>query len=539
MKVNFLGAAQTVTGSCYIIETGGVRFGIDCGMHQGNKEIEKRNRETDLYDPAHIDFFLLTHAHIDHSGLLPRIVASGFKGPVYCTEPTAKLMDIMLQDSAHIQEMEAEWENVKLRRKGQNNNGGVKALYTQADAIEATKLFQAVRYNESFSPTPGVKVTYRDAGHILGSAFLEVEVSEEDDAVTRCVFSGDLGRHKQLLLGDPDVPQTRPDCLFVESTYGNRNHKELGPSLDEFFDAITYCHKSGGKVVIPAFAVERTQEILYILTVLYREGRLPKNMPIFVDSPLAIRATQIFRQFPSYFQDHIVEMFKSDGEIDLPDVRFTLTTEESQQINAYEGSCIIISASGMCNAGRIKHHLKHNIWNKKCAVVFVGYQGAGTPGRKIVDGAKTIRILGEDLGINAKIYTIGGFSAHAGQSQILDWIGKFAHKDLQIVLVHGEEAAQKTLAGLIREKFGLTASIPVYLEEMTLAPGRVPMVQFDALRSTPRVNWDFLLAESDAKLAGLKSLLEHIKTLPWEEQVELRDIVLEINNLLSKVLART
>lgn len=538
MKVNFLGAAQTVTGSCYIIETGGVRFGIDCGMHQGNKEIEKRNYETELYDPAHIDFFLLTHAHIDHSGLLPRVVAGGFKGPIYCTEPTARLLDIMLQDSAHIQEMEAEWENLKLKRKGQNN-GKVAPLYTQEDAIETSKHLKPVQYNESFSPAPGVKVTYRDAGHILGSAFLELEITENDNEVTRFVFSGDLGRSKQLLLSDPDVPKLRPDYLFVESTYGDRNHKDLGPSRDEFLEAINYCHNSGGKVVIPAFAVERTQEVLYILSVLHKEGKLPRNMPIFVDSPLAIRATRIFREFPSYFQDHIAGMFTGDGELDLPDVRFTLTTEESQQINAYEGPCIIISASGMCNAGRVKHHLRHNIWNKKCAVVFVGYQGVGTPGRKIVDGAKTIRMLGEDLGINAKIYTIGGFSAHAGQSQILDWIGNFAHPDLHVMLVHGEEKAQKTLSGLIKERFGLESSLPVYLEEMTLAPGLTPMVQLDPARSRPRVNWDFLLAESDAKISGLKSLLDQIKQLSWEEQTELRDIVLEINNLLSKVLART
>ena len=538
MKVNFLGAAQTVTGSCYIIEAANVRFGIDCGMHQGNKEIEKRNRETELYESANIDFFLLTHAHIDHSGLLPRIAARGFKGPVYCTEPTAELLDIMLQDSAHIQEMEAEWENQKLRRKGQQN-GKVEPLYTQADAAEAVKLFKPVQYNQSFAPAPGIKVTYRDAGHILGSAFLELEINSNDGEVTRFVFSGDLGRSKQLLLSDPDVPRLQPDYLFVESTYGDRNHKDVGPSREEFLEAIKYCEQSGGKVVIPAFAVERTQELLYILSVLYKEGKLPKNMPIFVDSPLAIRATKVFTHFPAYFQDHIAEMFRQDGEIDLPDVRFTLTTEESQQINAYEGPCIIISASGMCNAGRIKHHLRHNIWNKKCAIVFVGYQGVGTPGRKIIDGAKTIRMLGEDLGINAKIYTIGGFSAHAGQSQILDWINSFDHPGLRVVLVHGEPRAQEALAGLIKEKLGLSVEVPQYLEEMTLVPGKAPMVQLDPARAMPRVNWDFLMAESEAKVTGLKSLAEHIKGLPWEEQVELRDIVLDINNLLSKVLART
>lgn len=536
MKVNFLGAAQAVTGSCYIIEVNGVRFGIDCGMHQGNKEIEKRNWETDLYDSAHIDFFLLTHAHIDHSGLLPRVVASGFKGPIYCTEPTAQLLDIMLQDSAHIQEMEAEWEAQKLRRKGKPGN--VEPLYSQQDATEATKLLNPVKYNESLSPAPGIKVTYRDAGHILGSAFLELEVSGNGDEVTRFVFSGDLGRHKQLLLDNPAVPQERPDYLFVESTYGDRNHKDFGPSREEFLEAIQYCYKSGGKVVIPAFAVERTQEVLYILSDLDRDGKLPK-MPVFVDSPLAIRATEIFKRFPSYFGGEIAAKVERGEQFRLPDVRFTLTTEESRQINKYEGPGIIISASGMCNAGRIKHHLRHNIWNPKCAVVFVGYQGIGTPGRKIVDGAKTIKLLGEELGINAKIYTIGGFSAHAGQSQILDWIKSFSHPDLHVLLVHGEEKAQDTLAGLIREQLHLDVAIPTYLEEMTLAPGKDPMVQYDQARAKPRVNWKILLDDSEAKLDGLRQRLAEINSLPWEEQIELRDSMLEINSSLLHVLART
>lgn len=536
MKVSFLGAAQTVTGSCYLIEVGGVRFGVDCGMHQGNKEIEKRNRNLELYDPARIDFFLLTHAHIDHSGLLPRLAAGGFKGPVYCTEPTARLLDIMLQDSAHIQEMEAEWENNKLRRKGQAAT--VEPLYTRADAAGAAGLFSPLRYNESFSPAPGVKVTYRDAGHILGSAFLELEVARPEGRAARFVFSGDLGRSKQLLLSDPDVPHLPPDYLFVESTYGDRNHKDLGPSREEFLEAIHYCHRSGGKVIIPAFAVERTQEVLYILTLLHREGRLPKDMPIFVDSPLAIRATEVFRRFPAYFQDHIVEMFRGDGEIDLPDVRFTLTTEESRQINGYAGPCIIISASGMCNAGRIKHHLKHNIWNPKCAVVFVGYQGVGTPGRKIVDGAKSIRLLGEELGVNARIYTIGGFSAHAGQSQILDWIGAFDHPGLQVVLVHGEETAQRTLAGLIREKFGLKVEIPAYLEEMTLVPGEAPVARFEPPLGRSYFSWDVMAGVGVQRLSDLQSLADKLDSLPWGEQIELSDALVAATDQLVKLLER-
>ncbi len=538
MKVEFLGAAQTVTGSCYMIETGGVRFAIDCGMHQGNKEIEKRNRELDLYDIAHIDFFLLTHAHIDHSGLLPSMVANGFKGPIYCTEPTHKLLDIMLLDSAHIQEMEAEWENQKRRRKGNKNL--FQALYTQEDAIKTSELFRSVTYEQTFSPAKGIKACYRDAGHILGSAFLELEISGPDDEVTRFVFSGDLGRENALLMNNPEIPQNKPDYLFVESTYGDRNHKDFDTSLEEFYQAIDHSYRSGGRVVIPAFAVERTQEIIYVLYNLQKQGKLPSDMPVFVDSPLAIRATDVFRQFPQYFDNDFKGLIASgDNPFELSNLRYTLSKAESQSINAYAGPCIVISASGMCNAGRILHHLRHNLWNPKSSVVFVGYQGVGTPGRKIVDGEKSIRILGEDIAINAKIYTIGGFSAHAGQSQILDWIRAFAHPSLQVFLVHGEEKAQKTLAGLIEKEFSLPVQIPTYLEEMTLAAGKKPMVQTDMQRAKPRVNWDILLTDGESKLASIRQRMQEIHALPWEEQVELRDLMLEINNNMLNLLART
>lgn len=538
MKVDFLGAAQTVTGSCYMIEAGGVRFGIDCGMHQGNKEIEKRNRETELYDPTRIDFFLLTHAHIDHSGLLPRMVANGFKGSIYCTEPTHELLDIMLLDSAHIQEMEAEWENAKKRRKGSKDIA--EPLYTQADATKTSELFNPVSYNTPFSPAPGVKVCYRDAGHILGSAFLELEVSDESNGVTRFVFSGDLGRPGSLLMNNPDVPNSKPDYLFIESTYGDRNHKDFGNSLDEFHQAISYSYNAGGKVVIPAFAVERTQEVIYCLYTLYTQGKLPADMPIFVDSPLAIRATEVFKRFPNYFDDELYARVASGKEVfELPNLRYTLSTDESRSINAYDGPCIIISASGMCNAGRVKHHLKHNLWNPKSSVVFVGYQGVGTPGRKIVDGAESIRIFGEEIAISAKIFTIGGFSAHAGQSHLLDWIRSFSHPELQIVLVHGEEKAQQTLAGLIAEEFALPVQIPAYLEEMILSPGKLPLVQSDPLRAKPRVNWDILLTDGELKLAAIRERMQQIHSLPWEEQVELRDRMLEINTSLLNLLTRT
>ncbi|MDL2307589.1 MBL fold metallo-hydrolase [Desulfovibrio sp. OttesenSCG-928-C06] len=537
MKVVLLGAAQTVTGSCYMIETGDVRFGIDCGMHQGNKEIEKRNYETELYIKPRLDFFLITHAHIDHSGLLPRMAREGFSGPVYCTEPTADLLEIMLLDSAHIQEMEATWENTKLARKGSKQV--VQPLYEQKDAEHINKMLKPIVYNVPFSPAPGVTVTYRDAGHILGAAFLEVEV-QEAEGTTKLIFSGDLGRPDALLLNDPASPKLRkPDYLFIESTYGDREHKNIGDSRAELAEAIAYSHGQGGKVVIPAFAVERTQEVLYSLYMLRKEGKLPDDMPVFVDSPLAIRATEIFRKYPHYTDEDTRKLLAAnENPLDLPNLRFTLSTEESQAINAYEGPAIIISASGMCNAGRIKHHLRHNIWNPKCSVVFVGYQGVGTPGRKIVDGAKEISLFGEDLAINARIFTINGFSAHAGQGQILDWVGEFVHDNMTIFLMHGEFKKQEVLASRMRELFQAQVQIPAYLEELTLAPGKEPMVQVDGTRSLPKVNWHRVLSDSESKLSAIREHFDLLSTLPWEQQTELRDEMLEINKKLLTFLTR-
>lgn len=534
MQIQFLGAAQTVTGSCYMIEVNGVRFGIDCGMHQGNKEIEKRNADRALYLKPKVDFFLLTHAHIDHSGLLPAMTKDGFKGNIYCTEPTAALLDIMLQDSAHIQEMEALWENRKMIRKGSGKR--VEPLYTQDDAKKVTPLLTPVQYNAPFEPAPGIRVTYRDAGHILGSAFLELEITENEQ-VTRLVFSGDLGRPDAYLMNNPSQPKLEADYLFMESTYGDRDHKDTGSSLNELSEALEYCRQSGGKVIIPAFAVERTQELLYILYLLHKQGRLP-DVPIFVDSPLAIRATEVFMRFPNYMDDEIIAMLDNGEKIDLPQLRFTLSTEESQAINAYEGPAIIIAASGMCNAGRIKHHLRHNLWNPNNCVVFVGYQAVGTPGRKIVDGADSISLFGEDIGIKAKIFTIGGFSSHAGQSQILTWLEGFARPSMNVFLIHGEPKAQRILSQKIQERFKLHVDIPTYLEEVTLAPGLRPMVQLDTERAAPKVNWGVLMDDSRSKLDSINSAIPKLAALPWEEQVELRDAMLDINARLLSFLSK-
>ncbi len=534
MKIKFLGAAKTVTGSCYMLETGGLRFAVDCGLHQGNREIEARNVDVGVYQPRKIDFFLITHAHMDHSGLLPRMVKHGFNGKIYVTPPTKDLLWIMLQDSAHIQEMESEQQS---RRNARRGGKPQEPLYTQADAAAVMPLMRPVNYNEPFEPAPGVKVIYRDAGHILGSAFIEVWISE-NGSTNKLIFSGDLGRPDQMLIKDPNVAE-EANYLFLESTYGDRDHKDQNTSLEELAQAISYSYAHGEKVIIPAFAVERTQEVLYSLHMLAKANKLPKDMPVFVDSPLAIRATEIFRQHPEYMDKDIADLMRAgDDPFNLPNLRFTLTADESRAINSLDGPAVVISASGMCNAGRVKHHLRHNLWRKGASVVFVGYQGQGTPGRKIVDGVKSIKLLGEDVQVAAKIWTIGGFSAHAGQSQILEWLRHFKKNGMEVFLVHGENSAITTLAELIQNRFGFAVHTPEYLEECVLKPGLTTTVTLDTERAMPRVDWNFLLTDTETKFQEFKARLGRAEEKPWVDQVELRDKLLEVNKDLMELISQ-
>jgi len=522
MKIKFLGAARAVTGSCFIIETDKLRFAVDCGMHQGNAEIEKRNWDADVYDPAHIDFFLITHAHIDHSGLLPRMVQNGFRGPVYATEPTGDLLKILLLDSAHIQETEATWKMKKLQRYGKSAN--IEPLYSTKDAEDIGPLIKTKTYNEIFSPGNGIKANFQDAGHILGAAILELFI-EENGTSTKLVFSGDIGRRHQLLMEDPSII-SEADFLFMESTYGDRNHKGEADSLNELAEAIRYSYSRGEKVVIPAFAVERTQEMLYSLHLLSSDGRLPKDMPVILDSPLAIKATEIFRHYRSYLDWETQSLLKNgEDPLNLPQLQFSSTTAESMQINEMKGSAIIISASGMANAGRIKHHLKHNLWRPGASIVFVGYQAEGTPGRKIVDGAKTIRIFTEDVAIKAKIWTINGFSAHAGQDQLLEWLGNFQNKKMPVFLVHGESSAQDQLASLIREKLGFYVIIPEYLEEIRMKVG-AQLEEFKQPQAAkPPINLSPLLSDLKAKIDYINDKMGKIQSLPVTRQSEVLDLL--------------
>jgi metallo-beta-lactamase family protein len=463
MRVTCLGAARTVTGSCFLVENDSVRLLVDCGMFQGGKDIEKRNYALGSYNPRDIQTILLTHAHIDHSGLIPKAVKEGFKGKIHCTRGTYELCKIMLRDSAHIQETEAEWQS---RKKIRSGHRAVEPLYTLADAERSLALFHPIEPGECQFLAPNLQVCFRNAGHILGSAFLEI-LFQEGRAWGKVVFSGDLGRQEALIVSDPDVVE-EADYLFVESTYGDRRHKSLEESKQELLAAILEGIKYREKIIIPAFAVERTQEILFVLHEFRKQSRMP-SIPIFVDSPLAISATEIFRKHPEYFdQDASRMLAQGEKPLDLPELIFSRTTEESMAVNRQEGAAIIIAASGMCDAGRIKHHLKHNLWRPGVQIVITGFQAQGTLGRSIVDGAKKVRIFQEEVAVRARVHTIGGFSAHADQNELLNWIGHFKNPNMTVFVIHGEEATSLAFAEAIQKAYPFKVAVPHWQETLPL-----------------------------------------------------------------------
>ncbi len=449
MRITCLGAARTVTGSSYLVEKDGdTCFLVDCGMFQGSRQLERRNWMATTYRPRDLDALFITHAHIDHSGLTPRLVRLGYSGPIYSTEATCELLRILWLDSAHIQEMEAEWQSKKNRRSG---GVPVEPLYETADAEAAIALLRPVALDAEREFLPGVKGRFVQAGHILGAASLLMTL-RVDGGIHRVGFSGDLGRPGALIV--PDAEQLpRPDTLFMETTYGNRSHKSLEDSQNELLAVIKQAYLDGGKVLIPAFAVERTQDLLYTLASAYRYGELPEDMPIFLDSPLAIAATEIFRKHPEFYDDHAKELLQQGIDpLTLPNLRYTPSTEESRAINDHNGPAVIIAGNGMATAGRIKHHLKHNLWRKDCHVVLVGFQAAGTTGRALVEGASKVRIFREEVAVNAQVHTIGGFSAHADQGELLAWLTALAHPGLNVYLMHGEETSAGAFRKLASER---------------------------------------------------------------------------------------
>ena len=434
MRLTFLGAAGEVTGSCYLVETGDATFLIDCGMFQGGRAAAYRNRHFG-FDPRRIDFVVLSHAHIDHSGLIPRLAAAGFRGAVYATRPTCELLGVMLPDSGHLQERESDRE-------------GHTPLYTERDARRSLSCLQPMNYDVAFDPGAGVRCTFRDAGHILGSAIVELQLGK-----TKLVFSGDLGQPGHPIVEDPAAVRSA-DVLLVESTYGDRNHKSYVQTLDEIAFAVNDTISSRrGNVVIPAFAVGRSQEVLQVLGQLKREGRVP-DMDIYVDSPMAQAATRVTMKYAAIG--------------DAGRVRFTESLEESRRINSIRSGAVIISASGMCEGGRIKHHLRYNLSRPECAILFVGFQAQGTLGRRIVDGAKTVRIFGEPYAVRARVFTVGGLSSHADQSTLLAWLANFRRAPRQTWIVHGETVAGQALLERVRAR-GWTAALPSYRQTVALA----------------------------------------------------------------------
>lgn len=442
MRLTFLGAARTVTGSMHLLEAGGLRILIDCGLFQGGGEADELNRRPLSFAPSSIDYVLLTHAHIDHSGRLPMICRDGFNGTILTTRATGDLAGIMLPDSGFIQEAEAEWHNRKARRAGREE---IAPLYTAEDAYKVIPFLRTVDYDTPVELADDVRVVFRDAGHLLGSAIIEVFAEGK-----KIVFSGDLGNSGQPILRDP-AQVDKADVLVIESTYGNRLHEASEPRTQKLERIIRETVARGGNVVIPAFAVERTQDVLYELNGLIESGRLP-SLPVYVDSPLAVASTEIFRRHPECYDAETRALLEAgDQPLDFRNLITTRTVEESKAINSLETSAVIISASGMCEAGRIKHHLKHNLWRPESTVVFVGYQARGTLGRSIVDGARTVHILGEEIAVKARIEVIEGFSGHADQKGLINWVSSIASPPEQIFVVHGEEQASLALAEKLAE----------------------------------------------------------------------------------------
>lgn len=468
VKVTCLGGAGSVTGSCYLVESShGKRVLVDCGLFQGGRQMEARNWEDWAFDPKTIQALFLTHAHIDHSGKIPKLVKDGFRGKIITSPPTAELCSIMLLDAAHIQEMDAEWQNRKNKRQAK---GTIEPLYTTPDAEASLRYLFPIERDQTIEIEPGIKARLRNAGHILGSSILELWV-EEDGGAIKVVFSGDIGKKDQLILRDPQEIFDA-DYLFIESTYGDRLHRSTEDSKRELLEAIEYSVSRDEKIMIPAFAVERTQEILYILGEFQRDGLLP-DIPVYLDSPLAIKATEIFRKNKRYYDEEAMAIVDQGFDpFDMPNLRFTTETKESMAINESPGSAIVIAGSGMCTAGRIKHHLKHNLWREGASLVIVGFQAQGTTGRKIVDGAKQVKIFRENVTVRARVFTIGGFSAHADQKDILGWTGHFESKP-HVFVIHGEPKASEILAHLIERDLGLSTHVPRWKERLILKPKEV------------------------------------------------------------------
>lgn len=467
MKITFYGAARTVTGSCHMVEASGKKFLVDCGMFQGRLSEQIINYEEFPFDLSEIDFVILTHAHIDHSGRIPKLYKQGYKNTIYATTATLDLCSIMLPDSGHIQEKEIEWVNKKRIRAGKSPN---EAMYTAQDGVDSLKLFKGINYDEDIIIDENIRFKMKDAGHMLGSAIVEIYIKEAGKE-QKIVFTGDLGNTNMPIINDPEYVDSA-DYLVIESTYGDRLHGSIEDQSAKFIDIILKTIESGGNLIIPSFAVGRTQEILYEINkflAIKGIGEKIKKIPVYVDSPLAVNATKIFEENPRYYDDDALRLLLAgDNPLDFENLHFVQSSEESKALNEDTTPKIIISASGMCEVGRIKHHLKHNLYKPNSTVLFVGYQAEGTLGKKILSGEKLVKIFGEEIAVNASIEYLDSFSGHADRDGLLNWIEKMQNKPKNIFIVHGEYESATAFKNHIYNRFKISSVVPGLGESYTL-----------------------------------------------------------------------
>lgn len=533
MKIKFCGASQGVTGSCHLITTDKHKILLDCGQFQGGKSMEAMNREPFPFAPEEVECVVLSHAHIDHCGRLPLLVKRGFQGYIYCTDATADLLEVMLKDSAFIHEKDAEMQSRKNARTGKPE---VEPLYTLKDAEAALKLVKPVLYDQLIEINPEIKIVFNDAGHILGSAITELWLTE-GESTSKIVFSGDIGVMNRPILRNPTKIK-KADYVIMETTYGNRLHQPNATSIDELIKITMDTVKRGGSVIIPSFAVGRTQELIYQFNMFY-EGhpeyqKVLENVNVYIDSPMATTATEVFKRNAQVFDEETKNyILKGDNPLDFKNLKFTRNTADSQMLNNDKTPKVIISASGMCEAGRIRHHLKHNLWDSRNSIVFVGYQAEGTLGRMLVEGAKEVRLFGETVMVGAEIHNLEGFSGHADQSGLLEWLGGFQQKPKQVFLVHGETDSKKDFAKLIEEKLGYDPVVIMQNSEFVLETGQL-LSKEDVLTEVMdsegiaelRDKIASVKAELDEMLSGAEDMVESM--ISAEKLQQINNIVLEL-----------
>ena len=537
MKITFYGAARTVTGSCHMVEAGDKKFLIDCGMFQGRLTDQMINYEDFPFNINEVDFVILTHAHIDHSGRIPKLYKAGFKGKIYATTATVDLCSIMLADSGHIQEKEIEWVNKKRIRAGKKPS---EPMYTAQDGIDSMELFEGIEYDEEIVIDENIRFVLRDAGHMLGSSIVEIYITE-DEKTERLVFTGDLGNLNMPIIKDPTYIDGA-DHLVMETTYGNRIHGEMEDQSGKFIQILLDTIERGGNVIIPSFAVGRTQEILYEINKFAAMKGISeelKKIPVYVDSPLAVNATKIFESNPSYYNDDALRyLLKGDNPLEFENLHFVTTSDESKALNEKNEPSVIISASGMCEVGRIKHHLKHNLFKPECTILFVGFQAEGTLGHKILNGDKLVKIFGEEIAVNAEVKYLDAFSGHADKNGLLTWIEKMDKKPKNIFLVHGEYSAQQAFKNEVYDRFKIPCVIPAYEESYSIDGKLIEklITEYKSTRFDILELLSFLKEDVDNMTNSVKAELKN--NLDTDDLIQIKEKLDEVKEALRAVKYR-